>query len=181
MTENVTSDAIVDDENLDIRDPRVYEIGYLLVPQIKEEDLDAEIDAVRKKVTDQGGLPISEGRAELMELAYPMQKVINNEQQTYTKGYFGWIKFDVSPEKVSAIKDSLDATTKLIRFILVSTVRENTLIGNKLVGKLGRDGDDKKSPTAESVPAPRKVEEKSDEPIDEEELDKQIDDLVVEE
>lgn len=173
------TDVMDTDASLDIRDPRVYEIGYLLVPQIKEEDLDAEIDAVRKLITDQGGLPIGEGRAELMDLQYPMKKVINNAQMTFTKGYFGWIKFDVSPEKTSAIKQGLDASDKIIRHLFVSTVRENTLIGGKLAGKFGRD--DEKDSSPKPADKPKKVEEQPAGPIDEEKLDKQIDELVVEE
>ncbi len=149
-------------EEVEIRDPRVYEVGYLLVPQITTENLDAEVDVVRKIVTDQGGLPISEGPAALMELEYPMQKVVQNERQTYTKGYFGWIKFDISPESVEKIKKALDANDSVFRFLITNTVRENTLIGAKLNGG-GKFVREEKAPKA----------------INEAELDKQIDELVV--
>lgn len=165
------------EEELELRDPRVYELGYILVPQIKDEDLDKEIDAVRKIITDDGGLPISEGRATLMEIAYPMDKIVDNQRQTYTKGYFGWIKFDVTPEKLATIKAGLDKADTIIRFLLISTSREDTMVGKKIAPKFGGEGEGEK----ESRPSRKPKTEVAAEPIDEKELDKQIDDLVVEE
>lgn len=159
----------------ELSDPRVYEVGYTLVPQIKEEDLDVEIDAVRSTITNNGGLPISEGRANLIELAYPMDKIVNNERNTYEKGYFGWIKFDVSPEKLADIKAGFEASEKIIRFLLISTVKENTMTDAKATNRFAKDE------SKDKETAPKKKAEKPAEPINEEKLDQQIDDLVVEE
>ncbi len=109
-----------------MKEPRVYEIGYLLVPQIKEEELDAQVDALRKMITDKGGLPIAEGRPELIDLAYPMSKDIENKRHNYTKGFFGWIKFDVSPEQAPIIKKEMDALKIMIRNLLITTARGDT-------------------------------------------------------
>lgn len=157
------------DDMLDIREPRVYEIGYILVPHIAEEEIDTKVDAVRKMVTDNGGLPISEGRPELTDLAYTMRVVIDNTWQSFDKGYFGWIKFDVSPEKIADIKALLDNNKELIRFLLVKTIREDVMARPRFNAK-----------SKSETPSSEEETEKSQEPIDEETLDKQIDDLVVE-
>lgn len=160
-----TSEAVVDDANLDIRDPRVYEIGFLILPTVPEEKLEAEVDALRKIVTDNGGLPISEGRAELMDLAYSMDMTIKNERHTFAKAYFGWIKFDVTPEKVDVIHKALKGQDNLLRFLLVKTVRQDAVVT---------------APSQPRTESSSRKEEQPAEPLDEALLDKQIDDLVVE-
>lgn len=167
------------DDGIDIREPRVYEVGYLLTPQINDDKLDAQIDVVRKIITDNGGLPISEGRAELIDLEYTMEVVIDNQKQSFSKGFFGWIKFDVTPEKMADIKEALDSLKTIVRFLLIKTVRENTTA----VARTPRpaSSDDAGEKVAETAPVAEKTEETPVEKIDEEALDKQIDDLVVEE
>lgn len=157
-----------------MKEPRVYEIGYLLVPHIKEEDVDTKVDALRKMITDKGGLPIAEGRPELIELAYPISKDIENKRQQYTKGYFGWIKFDISPEATMTLKKEMDAQASIMRYLLITTVREDTRIGNALLAKPPHKKDEV---TGEAAPY-EKVVETPAEPMNEEELDKKIDELA---
>lgn len=161
-----------------MKEPRVYEIGYLLVPQIKEEELDAQVDALRKIITDKGGLPIAEGRPELIDLAYPMSKDIENKRHEYTKGYFGWIKFDVSPEQSLVIKKEMDALKVMIRNLLINTVREDTR-AKVPVSKPTSKKEDAPAPVAPKTEA---AEAKEDAPeLTEAELDAKIDELAGEE
>jgi len=159
-----------------MKEPRVYEIGYLLVPQIREEEIDVRVDALRKMITDKSGLPISEGRPELITLAYPMSKDIENKRQEYTKGYFGWIKFDISPESVVTLKKELDATLDVVRYLILSTVREDTRIQTSILSTVKSLS--KKEDGIEEVPLIMKHEETPVEEINEVELDKKIDELT---
>jgi len=165
-----------------MKEPRVYELGYLLVPQIKEEELDIQVDALRKMITDKGGLPIAEGRPELIDLAYSMSKDIENKRHNYTKGFFGWIKFDVSPEQAPIIKKEMDALKIMIRNLLITTAREDTRAKiNTYVKPTGKK-DDTKAPA--SV-APKKEEAApAAEPapkLSEAEMDAKIDEIAGEE
>jgi ribosomal protein S6 len=171
-TKEIESVELEFESGLDIREPRVYEIGYILNPNIQETDLDGEVDAIRKTVTDNGGLPISEGKPELIDLAYTMDAVINNERNIFSKGYFGWIKFDVPPDKVAVIKELLDTNASVIRSLLSKTVREAVVVRPRFTPE---------KVTIEPKPSasPIRKEEQPAEPINEAELDKQIDELVV--
>ncbi|MBP6925849.1 MAG: 30S ribosomal protein S6 [Candidatus Pacebacteria bacterium] len=159
-----------------MKEPKVYEVGYLLVPQITEESLDEHVDIVRKIITDQGGLPIAEGRPELIDLAYIMTKDIDNKRNQYNKGFFGWIKFDVSPERAPQIKKELDALKIMIRNLLITTVREDTKIK---IGSFSRTAKKDDVVTDHSVPAEAVVEDAPE--LTEEEFDKKIDELAGEE
>lgn len=108
-------------------EPRVYELGYHILPTINEGDLGTERDALVAFITEFGGMVISEEQAQLINLAYPMDKVINNKRNTFEQAYFGWIKFDLSPTAVVELADKVEAQSSVLRSIVVKTIRENTV------------------------------------------------------
>jgi ribosomal protein S6 len=108
-------------------EPRVYELGYLLMPSVNEGDLSNERDALVALITKFKGIVISEGQPQLIDLAYDMTKVINNKRHNYSQAYFGWIKFDVSPSVVETFTDNVEALENLLRSIMIKTERENIL------------------------------------------------------
>ena len=112
-------------------EPRVYELGYLLMPSVDEGDLSKERDALVALITKYQGIVIDEGQPVLIDLAYNMDKIINNKKSTFSQGYFGWIKFDVSPAETEALNAEVEAFENLIRSILIKTVRENTLTSDQ--------------------------------------------------
>ena len=112
-------------------EPRVYEIGYLLAPTVDEGNLGNERDALVALITKSKGIVISEGQPQLIDLAYEMEKTLNNKRQTYQQAYFGWIKFDITPNLIDALADEIEAIETVIRSIMVKTVRENTLTSDQ--------------------------------------------------
>jgi predicted flap endonuclease-1-like 5' DNA nuclease len=112
-------------------EPRVYELGYLLMPSVDEGDLSKERDALVALITKYQGIVIDEGQPVLIDLAYAMDKMINNKKHTFTQGYFGWIKFDVAPTETEAFAQEVEAFGNLIRSLLIKTVRENTLTSDQ--------------------------------------------------
>jgi len=146
----------------------VYEIGYLLVPNIAEENLGEEVVGLKDSLIGLGAVMISDEYPKMMELAYEMSRSIANKKQKFTYGYFGWFKFDATAENIVAIKEMLDKNEKLIRFLLIKTVRENTISQRRVYGK--------------SDSSRRRVTPKVEEsvPLNEETIDQEIEALVVE-
>ncbi len=150
---------------------RVYELGYLLVPTITEETLGAEVNKLKSMIDAVGGIHIADEFPKNIPLAYDMQKVINNKNETFSQAHFGWMKFEVSPEAVIKLKSELDRVTEIIRFLLIKTVRENTLASRRTFSPRGEYAKRKSPQTAaESSEAP--VE------INKEEVDKKIDEMA---
>jgi len=143
----------------------VYEVGYLMVPTIAEENLGGEITAFKDFLSSHGVSFISEENPRMIELAYEMSRSVNNKKQKFSYGYFGWVKFECSSSTAQIIKEELDKNEKIIRYLLIKTVRENTMSP-----KRAWRGDSKRR----SAP---KVEEVSA-PINEETIDKEIEALV---
>lgn len=146
----------------------VYEIGYLLLPSIAEENLGGEVTEFKDMITDKGAVIIGDEYPRMMELAYEMSRSIANKKQKFSYGYFGWVKFETTPEIAVVIKDLCEKNEKLIRFLMIKTVRENTMSQKRAYGK--SDGSKRKS-----TPKPEELL-----PINEETIDKEIEALVVE-
>lgn len=146
---------------------KVYEIGYLLLPTIPEEHVAAEVVKIKAVVENKEGIFIAEDFPKLRNLAYTMRKVAGAQNLKFDKAYFGWIKFESSQNIVTAIKVELDKNPNILRHMLVSTIRENTMYTQKPVFRA----------VAPGVGEAPKTEEK--EKMSEEEIDKTIENLVV--
>lgn len=153
-------------------EPRIYEIGYLLSPAIRDEDLETRATELKESLIKLGANVISEGNPEFIDLAYEMSRVIDNKRVRFNQGYFGWFKIEIDPSKMAEAKEVLDKNTLLIRYLLVGAVRENTVIGKKSLGKILKgsrkeEGGEEAAPAEEVAPAEENLEEVLDEEIKE--------------
>jgi ribosomal protein S6 len=153
---------------------RIYEVGYHIVPTVKEEDVEKVVGSIRAEIEKAGGNFISEGAPSLMKLAYPMTTREGEKYIEHDRAFFGWIKFEASPEAAGALEAALKANVAIIRCLVFKTVREDTRAKYK-------------APTLREVkrtdtlkPTTRRTEETKEAPVSEEELDKALEELTVE-
>lgn len=154
------------EENIE-SNSRVYEVGYLLVPTLSEEEVPAVYGNIKELVSSFGGEMIADEMPRMMPLAYKMVKVVANVRNKFDSAYFGWVKFNMDSDKVVEMKKKLDLDPKIIRFLVLKTVKENTIAAKRFV----RGSVDKKPRTA-------KNENEEAAPINKEEIDKEIDALI---
>lgn len=156
---------------------KVYEIGFHLAPIVGDENVAHEVSLIRNALDGIKAEVVSEDLPRLFTLAYPLSKVIKGTKRTFKESYFGWIKFEAEGEAVASLKAEVEKLENVLRFIIVKTVRENTLHGQKFATREQMKGAFKKE-GEESVVATENVVENKEE-LTPEELDKTIDDLVV--
>ena len=149
---------------------RIYEVSYLLVPTISEDELPVNYGNLKELVASLSGNVVSDEMPKMMNLAYPMYKTLQNVINKFETAYFCWMKFSMDPEKVLELKKKLDLDPSIIRFLLIKTVKENTIAAKRFVH---RD-------TIRRKPLTTKVEGEGEEaaPINKEEVDKEIDAMV---
>lgn len=148
---------------------KVYEFAFLLVPTIPEEGIAGafgELKAILEKV---GATFVSEELPHLITLAYEMSRVIANKKTKFSSGYFGWIKFELDPALTAEFKNTIDRREEMIRYLIIKTVRENTVASKKSFVH-GGDARRRTYTKKEEVPGV---------PVDSEAIDKEIDALVV--
>lgn len=148
----------------------IYEIGYHILSTVAEGDVQAEVSKIKEVIAQKAGTLISEEFPEMRALAYDITKKIDTRNFHFNKAFFGWVKFELDRSMINDIKNTLDRMPTLLRFIIVKTVRENTM---------------------HTLKTPQKKEEVKEEEVEvekapvahasEEEIDKSIDELVVEE
>lgn len=109
----------------------VYEVGFIIVPETTEEKLPEVFGSIKDAVLAKGAAAISEEFPKLMTLAYTMEKTINNKIERFKDGYFGWIKFEAEGAKIAEIDAMLRLRTDIVRHLITSTVRENTIASKR--------------------------------------------------
>ncbi|MEK7607821.1 MAG: 30S ribosomal protein S6 [Patescibacteria group bacterium] len=126
-------------ETVKTEEASVYEVGFHIVPAVSPEKLSEEVDAIKAVLGKSGAVIISEEFPKLRNLAYTLVKTIGPARHKYDTAYFGWIKYETSPDFAADIKKALDANEKILRYLIIKTVRENTLYGSKILPEEKRE------------------------------------------
>lgn len=160
------------------KDQQVYEIGYLVVPSVPEEKLEAETKALASILADAGAAVVAEEAPHKEDLAYTMRKkTVSGSYENCDQAYFGWIKFEINSDKIGEIKDRFEKHPSILRTLVITTVKENTYLGKRasvIAASFSAKGETSEGKTEE------KIEEKKDTaaPASIEEMDKSIDEMV---
>ncbi|MBP6888378.1 MAG: 30S ribosomal protein S6 [Candidatus Pacebacteria bacterium] len=115
------------DNNETIVDNRIYEISFIFDNKLDETTALKKAETLKQSIATLGGSFISEEAPYMRELAYEMIKVQNNINVRFNEGYFGWVKFDLSGEKVKELEKGIKSDEEVVRYLIVRTVAENTV------------------------------------------------------
>jgi ribosomal protein S6 len=147
---------------------RIYELAYHFVPTIAEESVATTLGALKAMLEENGAVFINVEPPKMIELAYEMSRTIDNKKTWFDNAYFGWIKLELEPEKLKAIEEKLERDETIIRYMIIKTVRENTIASRKVHREYRKR--DVKAVDENGAP----IE------INKEEVDKQIDAMIAE-
>jgi len=163
-------------EKLEEGGGQVYELGYHIVSTVAEENLPKEVETLKAIILKDGGSLVSEGEPKLINLAYSMTKSVADIKKTFNTAYFGWLKFETKSELMPMIKKAVDQNPHVLRYLLIKTVRENTLY----VPKLNVRAVNKEEAPVKAKKAIKTEETKVSSRKDLEDIDKSIEELVAE-
>lgn len=149
---------------------RVYEFGYLLVGTMPEGEVPAKVSALKGLFESKGSQFITEEFPRQITLAYEMSRSVDNKKSWFKDGYFGWMKFEVSPEVIAVLTADLKRDHDILRFLLIKTVRESTLAPKRGLGR----GEYKRTHS-------RKTTEEPSKPVDEAEIERKLEEITLEE
>ncbi len=152
---------------------RIYEVGYHIIPDTKEEELEKVVGAMRSEIEKAGGNFIAEGAPSMTKLSYPISLREGEKSVEYDRGYFGWIKFEAPVAAARTIESFLKQNRSFFRFIVFQTVREDT----RAKMKAPQLREVKRTDVIKQVP--RRIEETSA-PVSEEDLEKALQDITTE-
>lgn len=107
-------------------DVQVYELGYLVLPSVTEDNLPTVVSNIRSLIEKAGATPLDSEDPFLSDLAYSMSKTISARKYVVDEAYIGWIKFEAESGMVEGIKLSVDKVEEVLRTLLIKVPRETT-------------------------------------------------------
>jgi len=158
----------------DFLDSKTYEIGYLLNPLVAEENLVTEVNnIILDTLAKVGATVVSQNEPQMRKLAYVMSRQINHKRSSFKDAYFGAVKFTITADKIEEIKESVEKSDLIIRFLIIeaSRVSEKNIARNPRNNKITTEEDDTNSPLKE-------VEGETAVDVDDDKIDQEIEDLL---
>lgn len=172
--------ATIPDAGEDTAIVRIYEIGYTIVPTVKDEELDGVVGKIRTEVEKVGGTFIAEGAPAPLKLAYNFSPRLGGAEKgsrrpVFDRAYFGWIKFETKAGAARAVEEALKHNSNILRSIVFETVREDTRA--KMKAPTLREV--RRTDTIKSTPRRTTVSEEKA-PVSEADLEKALEDITTE-
>ena len=168
--------------DIEDRDPdelAIYELGYLLMPTIAEEDVAGVVTSIKDDLEGQGGRGFVDGFPTKKPLAYEMRRETAGGRVRVNQGYFGWVKFQCARECVEALAVELKKDERIVRFLFIHAPKEvvalppkrlrSSLLRRPLGEKLLKPAEETVGVSVPPVPA-----------MTDEELDRTIEELIIE-
>jgi ribosomal protein S6 len=152
----------------------VYELGFHLVPSLGEDDLALRVTDIQKAIIAQGGSVLSEGQPQAFTLAYPMRKMRGGRWDHYETSFFGWVRFEAPTDGILGFKDFLDTNEHLVRYLLIKL--DPIALMPEPVREPRREVSGEVEVEPKALVKKQDEEEKGE--VSEEELDKQIEQLI---
>ena len=137
-----------------------YELSFWLKPQLEEEEVSQKISQIQRIIQEEGGYNVEASLPKLKLLAYPIKKE--------TSGYFIYIQFEISPEKLLAVEKKLKQEQDILRYLIVKREKRKTSLFSPVRKK-------KERKTISTRTEPEKITA-----VDLQELDKKLDEILKE-
>jgi len=88
-----------------------YELSFWLTSNLNESEAEAVFNEIAKKIESWGGQIINTQIPQLKPLSYKIKKETN--------GYFGFVQFSGSENKLSDLEKEIRLNDKILRFIII--------------------------------------------------------------
>jgi ribosomal protein S6 len=104
-------------------EPRVYELGFHLDPELPTEEVKKAYQAVHELVTGKGAL-VAEGEPMKIQLAYTISRQETAGRRDFDSAYFAWIVYEALATDHADIIAAANADKRIIRFIDLLTTKD---------------------------------------------------------
>ena len=112
-----------EDELQDTAEPRVYELGFHLDPELPTEEMKKEYRDIRSLIASKGTL-VAEGEPHKVQLAYTISRQETAGRRDFDSAYFSWIVYEATAENHAEVVVAAGANSRIIRFIDLITTKD---------------------------------------------------------
>lgn len=104
-------------------EPRVYELGFHLDPELPTEEVKKAYQAIHELLASKGAV-IAEVEPEKIQLAYTISRQEVSGRRDFNSAYFAWIVYETTAPAHAEIISSAAANKAIIRFIDLITTKD---------------------------------------------------------
>lgn len=104
-------------------EPRVYELGFHLDPELPVEEVKKAYQAIRELIAGKGTI-VAEGEPEKIQLAYTISIQETSGRRDFDSAYFSWVVYEITAADHAEILTVANANKHIIRFIDLLTTKD---------------------------------------------------------
>lgn len=108
---DATEDQILEDAGAE---PRVYELGFHLDPELPQEEVKKAYQEIRNRISGAGTI-VAEGEPVKIPLAYTISRMDTTGRRDFSSAFFCWIAYEVDATAHAAITEAVAEDTRVIR------------------------------------------------------------------
>jgi ribosomal protein S6 len=123
MAKNQGEELFADELEDTGAEPRVYELGFHLDPELPTEEVKKAYQAVRALIEEKGAI-VAEGEPERIQLAYTISRQEVAGRRDFDSAYFAWIAYEMSATSHADILSAMNANKQVVRFIDLITTKD---------------------------------------------------------
>jgi ribosomal protein S6 len=141
-------------------EPRVYELGFHLDPELAQEDLKKAYQDMRGRV-EAAGTIIAEGEPVKIPLAYTISRMETGGRRDFSTAFFCWIAYETDGAGHEAVATAAREDSRIVRFLDIRTTVEEAkhsaemqeMFEKASAEAMGEESVEVEAPAAESAPA----------------------------
>lgn len=117
-------EEVLADESLDTgSEPRVYELGFHLDPELPSEEVKKTYQTIRELIASKGAV-IACGEPEKIQLAYTISRQETSGRRDFDSAYFCWIVYEATAPDHTEVLSVANAEKRVVRFIDLLTTKD---------------------------------------------------------
>ena len=100
-----------------------YELAFHVLPTVAEGEVPAVFEALKTRITKDGGELFDEEAPERFDLAYEIVKHLEGKNRRFKSAYFGWVRFKVASEAIPRIMEEMETDPQILRHLLIKLTK----------------------------------------------------------
>ena len=104
-------------------EPRVYELGFHLDPELPIEEVKKAYQTIRELIMRSGTL-VAEGGPEKIQLAYTISHQETSGRRDFNSAYFSWIVYEAPATGHAEIVTAANTDKRIVRLIDLLTTKD---------------------------------------------------------
>lgn len=123
MAKSRDAETRADEVLEDSGEPRVYELGFHLDPELPVEEVKKAYQEIRGRIEEKGKI-VAESEPEKIQLAYTISRQEVAGRRDFDSAYFSWIVYEAQGAEHAGIISAAGANKRIIRFIDLITTKD---------------------------------------------------------